>query len=139
MIKTEHYHTDEIEVSVSSKEWKTVKVLDFDKDPFYNNIIKMRILADLMVPPEETRGFLGIFIDDEKEPRAIIESDLTFSYIFKTEFGTYNVPFGRHKLKIKLKSEQGYPVVNSFLEVHITRFYNLYEMVGLILPIELLG
>ena len=139
MIKTEHYHTDEIEVSIASKDWKEAKILDFEKDPFHNNIIKVRVFADLIVPPEETKGFLGVFIDNEPQPRAVIKSDLTFSHIFKTEFETYNVPFGRHTLKIKLKSEQGYPIVNTFLEIHITRFYNLYEMVGLLLPIEILG
>lgn len=139
MLKTEHYHTDEIEVSVASKEWKSAKVLEFDKDPFNYNIIKMRVLADLVVPVEETKGFLGVFIDDEEKPRAVIESDLTFSNVFKTEFDTINIPYGKHKLKIKMKSEQGYPVVNSFLEIHITRWMNIYEMIGLVMPIELLG
>ena len=63
MLRTEHYHTDEIEVSVESKEWKEAKVLDFDKDPFQYNIVAIKVLADLIVPPEETKGFLGIFID----------------------------------------------------------------------------
>ena len=138
MIKEEHYHTDEIPVSVSSKEWREAKLLDFTKDPFNYNIIRMRVLADLIVPVEETRGWLGIFIDDEEKPRAVIESDLTFSHIFKTEFETINVPYGKHTLKVKMKSENGYKVTNTFLEIHITRWMNLHEMLGLILPIELL-
>ena len=138
MIKEEHYHTDEIPVSVSSKEWREAKVLDFTKDPFNYNIIRMRVLADLIVPVEETRGWLGIFIDEEEKPRAVIESDLTFSHIFKAEFETINVPYGKHTLKVKMKSENGYPVTNTFLEIHITRWMNLHEMLGLILPIELL-
>jgi hypothetical protein len=138
VIKTEHYHTDEIPVSVSSKEWVEAKVLDFEKDPFQYNIIKMKVLADLYVSPEETKGFLGVFIDDELNPRAVIESDLTFHHIFKAEFDTINVSYGRHTLKIKMKSEQGYRVTNSFLEIHITRFMNLYEMLGLLIPIEIL-
>ena len=95
-------------------------------------------MADLYVPPEETKGYMGIFIDDEPNPRAVIESDLTFPHIFKVEFDTINVPYGRHSLKIKMKSEQGYKVTNSFLEIHITRFMNLYEMLGLLIPIEIL-
>jgi len=138
MIKTEHYHTDEIEVSKATKQWETVKVLEFEKDPFQNNIIKMTIYADLVTPPEETKAWLGIFIDEEDKPRTTIESDLTFSYIFKTSFETYNIAPGKHTLKIKLKSEQGYRVVNSFLEIHVTRFYNIYELLGLIVPIEVL-
>jgi len=138
LIKEEHYHTDEIPVSVSSKEWREAKLLDFTKDPFNYNIIRMRVLADLIVPVEETRGWLGIFIDDEEKPRAVIESDLTFSHIFKTEFETINVPYGKHTLKVKMKSENGYKVTNTFLEIHITRWMNLHEMLGLILPIELL-
>lgn len=125
-------------MSVSSKEWQTAKILDFDKDPFNCHIIKMRVLADLIVPVEETKGYLGVFIDEEEKPRAIIESDLTFSHIFKVEFDTINVPYGRHTLKIKMKSENGYPVTNTFLEIHITRWMNLQEMLGLMLPIELL-
>ncbi len=139
MIRTEHYHTDEVEVSVTSKEWKAAKVLDFDKDPFQYNIIRIKVLADLVVPPEETKGKLGIFIDDEEKPRAVIESDLTFSHIFKTEFDAINIPYGKHSLKIKMKSEQGCPATNTFLEIHITRWMNIYEMVGLALPIRLLG
>jgi len=139
MLRTEHYHTDEIEVSVESKEWKEAKVLDFDKDPFQYNIVAIKVLADLIVPPEETKGFLGIFIDNEENPRATIESDLPFSHIFKAEFYTWNVPYGRHTLKVKMKSENGYPVTNTFLEIHITRFFNLYEMLGLVTPIVVLG
>jgi len=139
MIKTIHYHTDEIEVSLDSKEWKTVKTLDFVKDGFKLNIIEIIVHADLIIRPEDTKGFLGIFIDDEKQPRAVIESDLTFSHIFQTEFETYNIPLGKHTIKIKVKSEQGYPVVNTFLEIHFTRFYNIYEMLGLLVPIELLS
>lgn len=135
MIRTEHYHTDEIPISVESKEWVEAKVIDFTKDPFQYNIIRMKILADLMVAPEETKGYLGIFIDEEPNPRAVIESDLTFPHIFKVEFDTINIPYGRHTLKIKMKSEQGYKITNTFLEIHITRFYNIYEMIGLITPI----
>jgi len=139
MIKTEHYHTDEIEVSVESKEWVEVKALDFTKDPFQYNIIQMKVLADLYVSIEETKGFLGVFIDDEPNPRAVIESDLTFPHVFKVEFDTINVPYGRHTLKIKMKSEQGYRVTNSFLEVHITRWYNLYEMMAQMIPLAIMG
>ena len=139
MLKSEHYHSDEIEVSVASKEWKAAKMLQFDKDPFNYNIIKMRVLADLAVPVEETKGWLGCFIDDEPNPRAFIETDLTFPNIFKMEFDTINVPYGRHTLYIKMKSENGFPVKNSFLEVHITRWMNLYEMVGFTIPLALFG
>ena len=139
MIRTEHYYTDEIEVSVESKDWVEAKVLEFEKDPFQYNIIRMKVLADLIVTVEETKGFLGVFIDDEPNPRAVIESDLTFPHIFKVEFDTINVPYGRHTLKIKMKSEQGYRVTNSFLEVHITRWFNIYEMIGQIIPLAITG
>ncbi len=139
MIRTEHYHTDEVAVSVESKEWVEAKVLDFEKDPFQYNIIRMKVLADLVVAPEETKGFLGVFIDDEPNPRAVIESDLTFNHVFKAEFDTINVPYGRHTLKIKMKSENGYKTTNTFLEIHITRFYNLYEMIGSMTPIVILS
>jgi len=138
MIRTEHYHTDEIIVSVESKEWVEVKVLDFEKDPFQYNIIRIKVLADLIVAPEETKGYLGVFIDNEEKPRAVIESDLTFQHIFKTEFDAINIPYGRHTLKIKMKSEQGYKITNTFLEIHITRFYNIYKMIVLITSIEIL-
>jgi len=138
VLKTEHYHTDEVEISVASREWKPAKYLEFEKDGFNYNIIKMLVFADLKVPPEETMGFLGIFVNDEVNPRAVIESDLTFSNIFKREIDVLNLPFGKHKLILKMKSEQGYPVTNSFWEVHITRFYNLYEMAGFIVPLALL-
>jgi len=137
MIHTEHYHTDGVEVSITSKEWKPAKVLDFEKEPFQYNIIKIKVLADLIVPPEETKGYLGIFIDDEEKPRAVIESDLTFSHIFKVEFDTINVPYGKHTIKIKMKSQQGYPVTNTFLEIHITRFLNIYELAGFLVPFEI--
>ncbi|MEM3356763.1 MAG: hypothetical protein QW166_02935 [Candidatus Bathyarchaeia archaeon] len=90
------------------------------------------------MPIEETKGWLGFFIDDEEKPRAVIESDLIFSHIFKTEFETINVPYGKHTLKVKMKSQNGYPAANTFLEIHITRWMNLQEMLGLMLPIELL-
>ena len=139
MIKTEHYHTDEIIVSIASKEWREAKVLDLVKDPFQYNIIKIKVLADLVVPPEETKGYLGVFINDEEKPRATIATDLTFSHIYKMEFDTLDLPYGRHTLKIKMKSEQGYSVTNSFLEVHITRWMNLYEMIGFTIPLALFG
>jgi hypothetical protein len=139
LLKTEHYHTDEVEISVASKEWKPVKFLEFEKDGFNYNIIKMLILADLKVAPEETKGYLGIFVNDEVNPRGVIESDLTFSNIFKKEIDVLNLPFGKHTLTLKMKSEQGYTVTNTFWEVHITRFYNLYEMAGLVIPLTLLG
>jgi hypothetical protein len=138
-LKTEHFHGDEIEVSVASKDWQPAKTLEFEKDGFNYNIIKMLILADLKVAPEETKGYLGVFVNDEVKPRAVIESDLTFSNVFKKEIDVLNLPFGKHRLTLKMKSEQGYPVTNTFLEVHITRFYNLYEMAGFVIPLTLLG
>jgi len=137
MLKTEHYHTDEFEVTVESKEWREAKILDFNKDPFQYNIIMMKVLADLVIPIEETKGYLGVFIDNEEKPRGVIESDLTFSHIFKTEFYVWDLPFGKHTLKIKMKSENGYPITNTFLEVHITRFFNMMEMASLIVPLAI--
>jgi hypothetical protein len=138
MIKSEHYHTDEIETSVASVDWVPVKTLEFEKDGFYKNIIKMHVTADLVVSPEETKGFMGFFINDEEKPRAVIESDLTFSHPFKTEFDLMSLPFGKHKFTVKMKSEQGYKVTNTFIEIYITRFYNIYEMVGSLTPMIIL-
>jgi len=135
LLKTEHYHTDEIDVLVASKEWVPVKTLMFEKHPFYMNIFEFRIIADLKVALEETKGYLGIFIDDEEKPRVVIESDLPFNYLFKAHFNVIDLPYGKHKMVVKMRSERGYSVSNQFFEVHVTRFYNLYEMAGLFIPI----
>jgi len=139
MFKTEHYHTDEIEYVVASREWQTAKILDITKDPLQYNIVAIKIFADLIVPPEETKAYLGVFIDDEPNPRAVITSDLTYPHVFQTEFWTWNLSAGRHTLKIKIKSENGYPAKNTFLEIHITRFLNIKEMFTYALPLTLIG
>jgi len=139
LLKTEHYHTDEIEVAIASTEWTPVKTLFFEKHPFNMNIMELQIVADLKVPIEETKGYLGIFIGDEESPRAVIESDLPYSYLFRVRFNVMDLAWGKHKLTVKLKSDHGYKVSNQYLEVYITRFYNFYELIGLFIPIVMLG
>ena len=139
MLVTQHYHTDEIECSVEAKNWVPVKTLQLVKDPFNMNIIKVHIAADCIVAPEETKGYLGIFINNEEKPRTVIESDLPFSYIFRKEFDVWDLPAGQHKLIIKMKSENGFKVSNTYFEVKITRFYTIYEMVGTFTPLFILA
>jgi len=129
MLKTELFHGDETEVLVESEEWIPVKVLRFVKDPFNYNIFRITLQMNLKVTFGDV-GYAGLFIDNEENPRILLKTDLPFEHPFKGEADIHNLPYGEHRLTVKMKSEQGKPFRNTLLEIYITRYPTLYEIAG---------
>ena len=129
MFKTELFHGDEIEIMVESKNWMPVKTLRFIRDPFNYNIFKIILQMNLQVTFGDI-GYVGLFIDNEENPRILLKTDLPFEYPFKGEADIHNVSYGEHRLIIKMKSEQGKPFKNTLMEIYVVRYPNLYELTG---------
>jgi len=75
-------------------------------------------------------GYVGLFIDDEENPRIILKTDLPYEYPFRGEADIHNVSYGEHRLTVKMKSERGNPFRSTLTEIYITRYPTLYEITG---------
>lgn len=138
MLKTEQVHADEYEIAVEGTEWQPAKSIKLIKDAFNFNVVKIMMTVEAKVKIGD-KGWIGLFINDEPEPRIVVETDLPYYYPTKGEADTWNVPFGLHVLKLKGKTKQGRPLAIRTWEIYTTRFFNLHELIGFIVPIGVLS
>jgi len=137
MLHTEQAHVDEYEIAVQGKEWQPAKSIKLIKDPFNFNVVKITMNVEAKVKFGD-KGWIALFIDDEPKPRIVVETDLPYYYSKKGEADTWDLPYGHHTLKLKAKTAQGKPIALRTWEIYITRFFNLKELIGFIVPLGLM-
>ena len=134
MLIKEPYYYDDTPTLIEATDWIEVKTFELNRDPFTSNIIKLYFEIVLKCSVGET-GEVGIFIDDEENPRAIKQYDLTFYHPIQLEIDTTNLSWGKHKITLCMRSKNGKPFYNTLFRVTALRFYTLWELVGYLTPI----
>jgi len=138
VIIKELFLQNENEFMVESKDWVPTLWFRFERDPFNWNVIEFALHADVKASLEDV-VYLGVFFDDEEKPRIVLESDLPYYWIRKGKADLWDLPFGKHEVTIALRSKQAKPCWHRQIDVYITRFYTLKEMIGVLTPIILGG
>jgi len=138
MIKKELFLENENEFTVESTSWVPTLYFRMSKDGFNYNIIEISIAAEIKATFGD-KAYLGVFIGEEEKPRIVVETDLPYYWVRKGVASTWDLPFGKHEVTIALKSDKGNPCGQRQLDFYISRFFDMKELLGFIIPISILG
>jgi len=118
--RTSHFIGDDTEVSTTSTDWEAVKRFRFTKSSRFD-WEHLWFVGQIKNSVSGSTTTLGIFINEETDPRGTISTTKGEYDLVDTDFDISDLPYGVHAVTLKMKATTGTTAYCKTTEFYLTR------------------